>query len=55
LQRVIVEEGSIRRAARVLDVPRSTLSAWIRKVPCHEPARCEPAPCDGQQDEQNSQ
>jgi transposase-like protein len=38
LQRVIDEEGSIRKAARVLEIPRSTLSAWVRKI---EP---EPAP-----------
>ena len=31
LQHVIEEEGSIRKAARVLEVPRSTLSAWVRK------------------------
>jgi DNA-binding NtrC family response regulator len=43
LQHVIVEEGSIRRAARVLEVPRSTLSAWIRKAP-----PVEQQPCDGE-------
>jgi hypothetical protein len=30
LQKVIAEEGSIRRAARVLEVPRSTLGSWLR-------------------------
>jgi DNA-binding NtrC family response regulator len=41
LQHVIVEEGSIRKAARVLDVPRSTLSAWVRKQePDVEQAQC---------------
>jgi hypothetical protein len=30
LQKVVTEEGSIRRAARVLEVPRSTLGAWLR-------------------------
>ena len=35
LQHVIDEEGSIRKAARVLEIPRSTLSAWVRK---REPA-----------------
>jgi DNA-binding NtrC family response regulator len=32
LQKVVAEEGSIRRAARILDVPRSTLSAWMRRL-----------------------
>jgi DNA-binding NtrC family response regulator len=32
LQKIVAEEGSIRRAARILEVPRSTLSAWIRRV-----------------------
>ena len=30
---VVAEEGSIRKAARVLDVPRSTLGAWLRREP----------------------
>jgi DNA-binding NtrC family response regulator len=47
LKHVIVEEGSIRKASRVLDIPRSTLSAWMRKSPCHEP-QCQ----DGEQDSQ---
>jgi DNA-binding NtrC family response regulator len=32
LKHVIEEEGSIRKAARVLDIPRSTLGSWVRKV-----------------------
>lgn len=32
LQKVVSEEGSIRRAARVLGIPRSTLGAWLREV-----------------------
>src|SRR5690606_1061265 len=32
LQQVVTDEGSIRRAAQALDVPRSTLSAWLRKL-----------------------
>ncbi|GEM_PF-1541813 len=32
LQTVIAEEGSIRKAARVLQVPRSTLGAWVQKL-----------------------
>ncbi|MCA9684475.1 MAG: sigma-54-dependent Fis family transcriptional regulator, partial [Myxococcales bacterium] len=31
IQQVVAEEGSIRRAARVLGVPRSTLGAWVSK------------------------
>ena len=31
VQTVVAEEGSIRRAAEILDVPRSTLSAWMRR------------------------
>jgi DNA-binding NtrC family response regulator len=30
LQKIVAEEGSIRRAARVLEVPRSTLGSWLR-------------------------
>ncbi|MFO7563635.1 MAG: sigma-54 dependent transcriptional regulator [Enhygromyxa sp.] len=30
LQKIVAEEGSIRRAARVLEVPRSTLGTWLR-------------------------
>jgi DNA-binding NtrC family response regulator len=30
LQQIVAEEGSIRRAARVLEIPRSTLGAWLR-------------------------
>jgi DNA-binding NtrC family response regulator len=30
LQQIVAEEGSIRRAARVLGIPRSTLGAWLR-------------------------
>jgi DNA-binding NtrC family response regulator len=50
LRHVIVEEGSIRRAARVLGVPRSTLSAWVRKVPS-----LGPTPAQGEQGEQGQQ
>jgi DNA-binding NtrC family response regulator len=32
LQKVVAEEGSIRKAARVLDVPRSTLGAWMQRI-----------------------
>jgi DNA-binding NtrC family response regulator len=32
LQQVVAEEGSIRQAARILEVPRSTLSAWLRRL-----------------------
>jgi DNA-binding NtrC family response regulator len=32
LLQVVREEGSVRKAARLLDLPRSTLSAWIRKL-----------------------
>ncbi|PRP90040.1 Nitrogen assimilation regulatory protein [Enhygromyxa salina] len=32
LQQVVAEEGSVRRAARILDVPRSTLGAWMRRL-----------------------
>ncbi len=31
LQKVVAEEGSIRKAARVLQVPRSTLGAWLQR------------------------
>lgn len=31
VERVVAEEGSIRRAARVLDIPRSTLGAWLKQ------------------------
>jgi DNA-binding NtrC family response regulator len=31
LRQVVAEAGSIRRAARVLGVPRSTLGAWLRR------------------------
>jgi DNA-binding NtrC family response regulator len=31
LDRVVAEEGSIRKAAKVLGIPRSTLSAWLRE------------------------
>ncbi|MCB9567217.1 MAG: sigma 54-interacting transcriptional regulator [Myxococcales bacterium] len=31
LAKVVDEAGSIRRAARVLEVPRSTLGAWLRR------------------------
>ncbi len=31
LQLVVAEEGSIRRAARVLGIPRSTLGGWLRQ------------------------
>jgi two-component system NtrC family response regulator len=30
LERVIEDEGSMRRAAKALDVPRSTLGNWLR-------------------------
>jgi DNA-binding NtrC family response regulator len=32
LRTVVAEEGSIRKAARALEVPRSTLGAWLRNV-----------------------
>lgn len=32
LQLVVAEEGSIRRAARVLGLPRSTLGTWLRQA-----------------------
>ncbi|NVB42754.1 sigma 54-interacting transcriptional regulator [Pseudenhygromyxa sp. WMMC2535] len=32
LQQVLREEGSIRKAARTLGVPRSTLGAWLNKL-----------------------
>jgi DNA-binding NtrC family response regulator len=32
LRQVVSEEGSIRRAARVLGLPRSTLGSWIRRL-----------------------
>jgi DNA-binding NtrC family response regulator len=31
IQHVVAEEGSIRRAARVLGLPRSTLGSWVRQ------------------------
>jgi DNA-binding NtrC family response regulator len=31
LRQVVTEQGSIRRAARVLGVPRSTLGGWLKK------------------------
>lgn len=31
LERIVEEEGSMRRAARVLGVPRSTLGNWLRR------------------------
>ena len=31
LQQIVAEEGSIRRAARVLEVPRSTLGTWLQR------------------------
>jgi DNA-binding NtrC family response regulator len=31
LHRVVAEEGSIRKAARVLKVPRSTLGNWLKR------------------------
>lgn len=31
LQQVVAEQGSIRRAARVLGVPRSTLGSWLKR------------------------
>ncbi|MGB1016070.1 MAG: hypothetical protein ACPG4T_18190, partial [Nannocystaceae bacterium] len=33
LTQVLAERGSIRRAATALDVPRSTLGAWLKKHP----------------------
>ena len=33
LTQVVRESGSIRKAARALDVPRSTLGAWLRRDP----------------------
>lgn len=32
LRHVVAEEGSIRKAAQVLDVPRSTLGAWMQRM-----------------------
>jgi len=32
LQQVVAEEGSIRRAAAVLGLPRSTLGSWLRRA-----------------------
>jgi transposase-like protein len=32
LEQVLQEEGSIRKAAKVLGVPRSTLGAWARSL-----------------------
>jgi transposase-like protein len=32
LQQVVEEAGSIRQAAKLLDVPRSTLGVWLRQV-----------------------
>ena len=31
LEAIVGEQGSIRRAARVLGVPRSTLGTWLRR------------------------
>lgn len=31
LAEIIADAGSIRRASKVIDVPRSTLSAWVRE------------------------
>ncbi len=31
LKQVVEEQGSIRKAAKVLDLPRSTLGAWLRR------------------------
>ncbi|MEM9463272.1 MAG: sigma 54-interacting transcriptional regulator [Myxococcota bacterium] len=31
VKRIVEEEGSVRRAARVLEVPRSTLGNWLRR------------------------
>jgi len=33
LTQILAERGSIRRASTVLDVPRSTLGAWLKKQP----------------------
>jgi DNA-binding NtrC family response regulator len=33
LSQVVVEQGSIRRAARVLGIPRTTLATWLRLQP----------------------
>jgi DNA-binding NtrC family response regulator len=38
LQQIVTEEGSIRRAARVLGVPRSTLGTWLRGAEEDDPA-----------------
>lgn len=32
LLQILTDAGSIRKAARVIDVPRSTLGAWFRKL-----------------------
>jgi transposase-like protein len=31
LEQVIREAGSIRKAAKLLEIPRSTLGAWVRR------------------------
>lgn len=33
LAQIVTDAGSIRQAAKVLDVPRSTLGAWLRRQP----------------------
>ncbi len=45
LRQIVAECGSIRQAASVLDVPRSTLAEWIKR--CDGAA---PAPADGASD-----
>jgi DNA-binding NtrC family response regulator len=37
VERVVAEEGSLRRAAATLDVPRSTLHDWIRRAAIERP------------------
>jgi transcriptional regulator with GAF, ATPase, and Fis domain len=37
LARVVAEHGSIRRAARALGIPRSTLGAWLKRARGSEP------------------
>ncbi len=37
IHHVVSEEGSIRRAARVLGLPRSTLGSWVRQQAVREP------------------
>jgi hypothetical protein len=37
LRQVLAEEGSIRKAASALEVPRSTLGAWMQKIPAWSP------------------